>query len=234
MSHDKNAIFAVTRSGVGRWPRPRYCRVAAVLQHRLHLTMSRGRWYCRCYCCCCCRCYCHATTSCRCSSGPPADTRYLDQRGGWVHAPLSPQISPADPAADASFLAVLAADATGAAVPPVNGVSSASTSDDTAPVDDSRPPTAPLVDAAEGTVPLVAGSAGDISSDAAATADDAGAPPTDVADGTVPPVAGAVVNANLASAEAGALAAPPHRRSGENSTAGRWRCYRYRRRCRAR
>ena len=35
-------------------------RVAAVLQHRLHPTMSRGRWYCRCYCCCCCRrCCCY-------------------------------------------------------------------------------------------------------------------------------------------------------------------------------
>ena len=32
-------------------------RVAAGLQHRLHPTMSRGRWYCRCYCCCCYRCY---------------------------------------------------------------------------------------------------------------------------------------------------------------------------------
>ena len=33
-------------------------------------------------------------------------------------------------------------------------------------------------------------------------------PPTDVAEGTVPPVAGAVVNATVASEEAGALAAP--------------------------
>ena len=111
-----------------------------------------------------------------------------------MDAPLSPQIlathlSPADPAADARFLAALAADATGAVVPPVEGVASASASDDTAPVDDSRPPTAPLIDAAEGTVPLVAGSAADMSSDAAATADDAGAPLTDVAEGTVPPVA---------------------------------------------
>ena len=112
-----------------------------------------------------------------------------------MDAPLSPQIlathlSPANPAADASFLAALAADATGAAVPPVDGVASASASDDTAPVDDSRPPTAPLIDVAEGPVPLVAGSAADMSSDAAATADDADAPPTDVAEGTVPPVAG--------------------------------------------
>ena len=115
-----------------------------------------------------------------------------------MDAPLSPQIlaiylSPADPAADASFLAALAADATGAAVPPVDGVASASASDDTASVDDSRPPTALLKDAAEGRVPLGAGSAADMSSDAAATANDVSSPPTDVAGGTVPPVAGAVV-----------------------------------------
>ena len=30
LSHDKNAIFAVTGSGVGRWPRPRYCIVPMV------------------------------------------------------------------------------------------------------------------------------------------------------------------------------------------------------------
>ena len=94
-----------------------------------------------------------------------------------MDAPLLPQVSPADPAADASFLAALAADARGEAVPPVDGVAFASASDDTAPVDDSRPPTAPLIDAAEGTVPLVAGSAADISFDASATADDAGSPP---------------------------------------------------------
>ena len=76
-------------------------------------------------------------------------------------------------------------------------------------MDDSRPPTAPPNDAAEGTIPLVAGSAADMSSDAAATADDADAPPSDVAEGTVPPVAGAVVNAAVASTEAGALVAPP-------------------------
>ena len=58
-------------------------------------------------------------------------------------------------------------------------------------------------------MPLVTGSAANISSDAAATADDAGAPPADVAERTVPPVTGAVVNATLASAEAGALAVPP-------------------------
>ena len=26
LSHDKNAIFAVTGSGVGRWPQPRYLK----------------------------------------------------------------------------------------------------------------------------------------------------------------------------------------------------------------
>ena len=76
-------------------------------------------------------------------------------------------------------------------------------------MDDSRAPTAPLIDAAEETVQLVNGSAADISADAAATADDAGAPLTDAVDGTVPPVAGAAVNATVPSAEAGALAAPP-------------------------
>ena len=30
LSHDKNAIFAVTGSKVGRWPRPRYCTVPMV------------------------------------------------------------------------------------------------------------------------------------------------------------------------------------------------------------
>ena len=126
-----------------------------------------------------------------------------------MDAPLSPQISPADPAADAIFLAALAADATRAAVTPVEGVASASASDDTAPVDHSRPLTAPLIDAAEGTVPLVAGSAADISSDVVATADDGGVPPTDVVEGTVPPVVGGVVNADVVSTEAGALAVPP-------------------------
>ena len=91
-------------------------------------------------------------------------------------------MSPADPAADASALAALAADATGAAVPPVDVAASAAASDDTAPADDSRASTAPLIDAAEGTVPLVAGSAADISTDAAATADNAGAPPNDAAE----------------------------------------------------
>ena len=96
-----------------------------------------------------------------------------------MDAPLSPQISPADPAADGSFLAALAADATGEAVPPVDGAASASASDDTTPGDDSRAPTALLIGAAGGTVPLVAGSVADISADAAATADGASDPPTD-------------------------------------------------------
>ena len=98
---------------------------------------------------------------------------------------------------------------------------------------DSRPPTAPLIHAAEGTVPLVTGSAADFSADAAATADDADAPPTDAAEGTVPPVAGAAVNAAV-SLQKRAPWSPPHRRSRENSTAGRRLCFRYRRRCRAR
>ena len=127
---------------------------------------------------------------------------------GVGESPLSRQISPAGPAADASALASLAIDAAGAAVPPVDGAASVAASDDTAPADDTRAPTAPLIDAAEGSVPLVAGSAADISANATATADDAGAPPTDVAEGTVPPVARAVVSATVASEEAGALADP--------------------------
>ena len=65
-------------------------RVAAVLQHRLHPTMSRGRWYCRCYCCCCCccrRCCCDAWLTRRYCGGPPAETRYRDRRGGWTPPP---------------------------------------------------------------------------------------------------------------------------------------------------
>ena len=63
--------------------------VAAVLQRRLHPTMSRGYWCCRCCCCyCCCYsyycCYCHAAASCLCSSEPPVETLYRDQRGGWT------------------------------------------------------------------------------------------------------------------------------------------------------
>ena len=98
--------------------------------------------------------------------------------------PLADRPRPAvtsGPAAEASALAALAADATGAAVPPVDVAASAAASDDTAPADDSRASNAPLIDAAEGTVLLVAGSAVDISDDVAATADDAGAPPTDAA-----------------------------------------------------
>ena len=130
-----------------------------------------------------------------------------------MDAPLSPQIlathlSPADPVADASFLAAHAADSTGAAVSPADGAASAAAFDGTAPADDSRLPASPLTDVAEGTVPLIAGSAAD-STDAVATADDAGAPPTDAAEGTVPPVAEAAVNATVPSSEAGALAVPP-------------------------
>ena len=54
---------------------------------------------------------------------------------------------------------------------------------------------------------MIVGSAG--SADAAATAEDAGAPSTDAAKRTVPLVAGAAVNAAISSAEAGTLAAPP-------------------------
>ena len=62
-------------------------RVVAVLQHRLHPSMSRGCWCCRCCCCCCCCysyycCYCNAAASCLCSSGPPVETLYRDQKGG--------------------------------------------------------------------------------------------------------------------------------------------------------
>ena len=130
-----------------------------------------------------------------------------------MDAPLSPQIlathlSPADPVADAGFLAAHAADSTGAAVSPVDGAASAAAFDGTAPANDSRLPTSPLTDAAEGTVPLIAGSAAD-STDAASAADDASAPPTDAAEGTVPPVAEAAVNATVPLSEAGALAVPP-------------------------
>ena len=60
-------------------------RVAVVLQHRLHPTMSRGRWYCRCYCCCCCRrCCCYVWLARRCCGGPPAETRCRDRRDGWT------------------------------------------------------------------------------------------------------------------------------------------------------
>ena len=103
-----------------------------------------------------------------------------DRKRPWLIAHA--QLSPTDPAADASALAALAADATGATVPPVDLAASAAASDDNAPVDDSRASTALFIDAAEGTVPPVAGFAADIFADAAATADDAGVPPTGAAE----------------------------------------------------
>ena len=90
-----------------------------------------------------------------------------------MDAPLSPQISPSDPAADASALATLAVDAAGAEIPSVNGAASVAASDGTFPKDDSRAPTAPPTDVTEGTLPLVAGSAG--SADAAIPSAEAGA-----------------------------------------------------------
>ena len=63
--------------------------------------------------------------------------------------PLSPHISPSDPATDASALASLAVDAPGAAIPSVDGAASVVASDGTVPADDSRTPTAPPTDAAE-------------------------------------------------------------------------------------
>ena len=68
-----------------------------------------------------------------------------------MDAPLSPQISPSDSAADASALTPLVVDAAGEAMPSVDGAASVAASDGTAPADDSRAPTAPLTDAAEGT-----------------------------------------------------------------------------------
>ena len=82
------------------------------------------------------------------------------------------------------------------------------------------------------------GAASAAASDDAAPADDSRAPTaplSGVAEGTVPLVAGAAFDAAVSFAEAGALPPPPpHRCSGGNSTAGRRRCYRYCRRCRAR
>ena len=92
------------------------------------------------------------------------------------------QLSPPEPAADASALAALAADATGAVVKAADVAAFAAESADTTLADDSRMSTAPLIDAAEGTVLLVTGSAADFSADAAATGDDAGASPTDAAE----------------------------------------------------
>ena len=92
-------------------------------------------------------------------------------------------------------------------------------------------------DASGAAVSPVDGAASAAASDDAASADDSRAPTaplSGVAEGTVPLVVGAAFDAAVSSAEAGALAAPPHRCSGENSTAGRRRCCRYCRRCRAR
>ena len=107
-----------------------------------------------------------------------------------MDAPLSPQISLEDPAADASFLAALSTDASRAAVSPVNGAASAAASYDATPADDSCAPTAPLIGAAEGTVSLVA----DTAVNAAVSSAEEGAlvaPPIDAAGKTVPPVGGA-------------------------------------------
>ena len=90
-----------------------------------------------------------------------------------MDAPLSPQISPSDPAADASALASLAVDAVGAAIPSVDGAAYVAASDGTTPADDSRASTAPLTDAAEGTLTLVTASAA--SADAAVPSAEAGA-----------------------------------------------------------
>ena len=78
-----------------------------------------------------------------------------------MDALLSPQILLEDSATDASFIAALSIDASGAVVSPVDGAASAAASDDTAPADDSRAPTAPQSGVAEGTVPLVVGAAFD-------------------------------------------------------------------------
>ena len=92
-------------------------------------------------------------------------------------------------------------------------------------------------DASGAAVSQVDGAASAAGSDDAAPADDSRAPIAPLigaAEGTVPLVAGAAVDAAVPSAEAGALAAPPPRCSGENSTVSRRRCCRYCRRCRAR
>ena len=54
-----------------------------------------------------------------------------------MDVPLSLQISLEDPASNASFLATLSTDASGAVVSPVNGAASAAVSDDAVPADDS-------------------------------------------------------------------------------------------------
>ena len=92
-------------------------------------------------------------------------------------------------------------------------------------------------DALGAVVSPVDGAASATASDDAAPADDSRAPTaplSGVAKGTVPLGAGAAFDAAVSSAEAGALPPPPHRCSGENSTAGRRRCCRYCRQCRAR
>ena len=150
-----------------------------------------------------------------------------------MDASLSPPISLEDPASDASFLADLATEASGAAVTLVNGTASAAVSDDAVPVDDSSTVScvaALSTDASGAAVSPVDGAAFATVSDYAAPADDLRAPTAPLigaAEGTVSLVAGAAVNAAVSSAEEGALA---HRRSGDNSTAGRRRCCRYCRR----
>ena len=90
-----------------------------------------------------------------------------------MDAPLPPQISPSNPATDASALASLAVDAAGAAIPSVDGAASVAAFDGTTPADDSRAPTAPQTDAAEGTLSAVASSAA--SAEAAIPSAEAGA-----------------------------------------------------------
>ena len=132
-----------------------------------------------------------------------------------MDAPLSPQISLEDPAADASFLATLSTDASGAAVSPVNGAASAATSDDAVPADDSSNVSclvALSTDASGAAVSPVDGAASAAASDDAAAVDDSralNAPLIRAAEGIVSLGAGAAVNAAVLSAEEGALAAPP-------------------------
>ena len=96
-----------------------------------------------------------------------------------MDAPLSLQISLEDPAFNVSFLVTLSTDASGTAVSPVNGATSATASDDAVPADDSS----------------------NVSCLAALSTDASGA--------AVSPVDGAAVNAAVLSAEEGTLAAPP-------------------------
>ena len=132
-----------------------------------------------------------------------------------MDAPLSPQISLEDPACNVSFLATLSTDASGAAVPTVNGAASAAASDDAVPADDSSNVSCLAVlstDASGAAVSPVDGAASAAASDDAAPVDDSRAPTAlhiGAAGGTVSLVAGAAVNAAVLSAEEGALAAPP-------------------------